>query len=38
MRRNGDGCVKEKGIERFGEWVVGFVRKYEMDGMDIEYE
>lgn len=38
MTTNGDGSVNHKGIRTFAESVVAFLRKYEIDGIDIDYE
>jgi len=38
MTTNGDGSVNHKGIHTFAESVVAFLRKYEIDGIDIDYE
>ncbi|MCY9135109.1 glycosyl hydrolase family 18 protein [Bacillus atrophaeus] len=38
MTTNGDGSVNHKAINTFAESVVAFLRKYELDGIDIDYE
>ncbi|MFN2746512.1 glycosyl hydrolase family 18 protein [Bacillus sp. z60-18] len=38
MTTNSDGSVNENGINTFAESVVDFLRTYELDGIDIDYE
>ncbi|GGY56778.1 hypothetical protein GCM10011297_31890 [Bacterioplanes sanyensis] len=38
MTTNGDGSVNHAGIDAFAQSAVAFLRRYQFDGLDIDYE